>query len=72
MDQTIQVDDREYDFENLSEEAKARLSSIQFIDVQIHELKNMQAILRRAQNSYIESIKQEVISNKAGFFLEDE
>ena len=72
MGQKIKLDDKEYDIENLSEQAKATLASLQFATSRMQELNNMQALLQRAKNSYIEIIKQEMVTKKAGLFLEDD
>lgn len=69
MGKKVKVDDKEYDVENLSSQAKATLASLQFATSQMQELINMQALLQRAKNSYIDSIKQEMVSNKAGLLL---
>ena len=69
MGQIIKLHDKEYDVENLSDQAKATLASLQFATVKLQELNNLQAILQRAKNSYIETLKQEMLSNKAGFLL---
>ena len=72
MVQTIKLDDTNYDVESLSDKAKATLASLNFATSRIEELTNVQALMLRAKNSYIESLKQEILSNKAGFLFEDE
>ena len=72
MGQKVKLDESVYDVENFSNEAKATLASLQFATTRIQELNNMQAILQRAKNSYVESLKKEVISDKAGFLLDDD
>ena len=72
MGQKIKLDDKEYDVENLSDHAKAALASLQFATIRMKELTNMQALLQRAKNSYLESLKREMISKKACFLIEDE
>ena len=57
MGQIIKLDDREYDIDSMNDRAKATVLDIQFVNARIQELNNMQAILRRAQNSYIKSLK---------------
>ena len=71
MSQKIKLDDKEYDVSDLSENAKATLASLQFATQRIQELNNMQALLVRAKNSYVEGLKREMLSNKAGYLLED-
>ena len=72
MGQKIKLEDKEYDVENLSDQAKATLASLQFAMTRMQELNNMQALLRRAKISYMETIKQEMVASKAGLLLEDD
>ena len=69
MGQKIKLDDKEYDVENLNDQAKAALALLQFATTRMQELNNMQALLQRAKNSYVESLKQEMLSGKSGFFF---
>ena len=66
MGQKVKLGEKEYDVENLSDHAKVTFASLQFATTRLQELSNMQAILQRAKNSYIESLKKEVLSTKAG------
>ena len=43
-DQIIKIDDVEYKLDNLSDNAKAQLASIQFVDEQLQQLNNEWAI----------------------------
>lgn len=72
MGQKFKLDGQEYDVENLSDQAKATLASLQFATTRIQELNNMQALLQRAKKSYMETIKQEMVANKAGLLLGDD
>ena len=72
MVKKIIFDNSEYDYEKLSENAKVTLTSLKFSENRINELSNIQAVLQRAKKSYIESLKKEMISDKAGFVLEDD
>ena len=71
MSQKIKLGDKEYDLSDLSDKGKATLASLQFATLRIKELNNMQALLVRAKNSYVEGLKKEMISSKAGYLLED-
>jgi len=71
MAQKIKLGDKEYDAANLSAQGKAVLNLLQFSTQKLQELNNMQALLLRAKNSYIESLKQEILSQKAGYLLDD-
>ena len=71
MAQKIKLGDKEYDAANLSDQGKAVLNLFQFSTQKLQELNNMQALLQRAKNSYIESLKQEILSQKAGYLLDE-
>ena len=68
----IKFDDKEYEVENLSDQAKAALASLQFTTTRIQELSNMQKLLLSAKNNYVENLKQEMLSSKAGLLFEDD
>jgi hypothetical protein len=72
MVKSVKIGDIDYDLDSLSSDAKVKVSSIQFIDQQVRELTNMQALLQRAKKSYIESLKLEMLSDKAGFLFSDD
>lgn len=71
MNETISINGKTYDIKNLTDDAKAKLFLLQYTDNQIQELTNMQALLQRAKKSYIEALKQEILSQKAGFLTDD-
>lgn len=48
----ITIDGKEYDTDSLSDEAKAQLGSIQFVDRKIAELKAEVAAMQTARNAY--------------------
>jgi len=72
MGQKIKLEDKEYDVENLSDQARVALQGLEFATTRVRELINMKAVLRRAKLSYLESLKKEMISDKAGFLFNDE
>ena len=72
MGQKIKLDDKEYDVENLNDKAKATLASLKFATTRMQELTNMQALLQRAKNSYVDSLKMEMLSSKSGFLFDDD
>ena len=72
MAQKIKLDDAEYEIENLSEQAKAYIATLKFTDMRLQELTNMRALLQRATNSYVDSLKKEMLSSKAGFLFDEE
>ena len=72
MSEKFELDGIEYDVDSLTGEASATFNSIKFVMSRINELSNMQALLQRAKNSYIESLKKEILSNKAGFSIDND
>ena len=63
----IKLDDKEYDIANLSDSARKLTDSLQNVSARIQELNNMVAILTKAKRAYIEGLKSEMLSAKAGF-----
>jgi hypothetical protein len=49
---TIKIDNKEYDVDSLSNEAKAQLGSIQFVDNEIARLQAQLAAMQTARNTY--------------------
>ena len=49
---TIKIDNVDYDTETLSNEAKAQLASIQFVDNEIARLQGQLAAMQTARNAY--------------------
>jgi hypothetical protein len=72
MSKKIKLDGEEYLLEDLSDQAQAALKSLQFVTTKVQELTNMQALLQRAKNSYVDSLKKEMLSSKGGFLLGDD
>lgn len=72
MGQKIRLDDIELDAEALSSQGKATLLSLQFASNRLDELGNMTALLQRAKNSYVDSLKKEMLSQKAGIIIDDQ
>lgn len=68
---TIRLNEQDYNVENLSTQGKVVLESFEFTNRKLTELNNMQALLQRAKNSYVDSLKKEILSNKAGIILDD-
>ena len=56
----ITVDGIEYNTEDLTENGKAQLASLQFLEVQMHELKSEIAVYQTARNSYVAALKADL------------
>ena len=70
MADKIKIGDNEYSADDFSETGKVHLASITFTIEKLQELNNMQALLQRAKNSYVDSLKKEVLAAKSGFIIE--
>ena len=59
----ITVDDIEYNTEDLTENGKAQLASLQFLETQMNKLKAEIAVYQTARNSYASALKAELDSD---------
>ncbi len=57
---TLSIDGVEYIIDDLSEDAKAQLESIQFVDAKIHQLNNEWAVADTARIGYSNALKAEL------------
>jgi hypothetical protein len=56
----ITVDGIEYNTEDLSDNGKAQLASLQFLEVQMKKLQSEIAVYQTARNSYLAALKAEL------------
>ena len=56
----IKVDDIEYNTEELTDNGKAQLASLQFLEVQMNKLKNEISVYKTARNAYVAALKAEL------------
>ena len=59
-DQKITIDEVEYNLSDLSDNAKAQLTNIQFVDAQIQQLNNEWAVADTARMGYTNALKAEM------------
>lgn len=59
----ITVDGVEYNTEDLSDNGKAQLASLQFLEVQMTKLKNELAVFQTAKGTYTAALKSELESS---------
>ena len=52
----IKIDDKDYELDTLSDEAKAQLTSIQFVDAELQRLNAQTAVLQTARNTYAKAL----------------
>ena len=58
--QKITIDEVEYNIDELSDNAKAQLASIQFVDSQLQQLNNEWAVSDTARIGYTNALKTEL------------
>lgn len=56
----IKIDDIDYNTEDLSDNGKAQLASLQFLEVQMAKIKSEIAVYQTARNSYVAALKSEL------------
>lgn len=54
---TIKIDNIDYDLDSLSDDAKAQLQSIQFVDQELARLQAQVAAMQTARNAYVTALK---------------
>lgn len=59
-EQKITIDDIEYNLSDLSDNARAQLANIQFVDAQIQQLNNEWAVADTARIGYTAALKAEL------------
>ena len=65
-DQKITIDDVEYNLSDLSDNARAQLANIQFVDAQIQQLNNEWAVADTARIGYTRALNTELAKIKDG------
>ena len=55
---TIKIDDKEYDFDKLTDEAKAQFVSLQFCDQELQRLQAQAAALQTARMAYAKALNE--------------
>ena len=54
---TLNIDNKEYDLDTLSNECKAQLASIQFVEQELVRLQAQAAVLQTAKVAYLQALK---------------
>ncbi len=55
---TITIDNKEYDLDKLSDDAKAQITSIQFVDGELQRLNAQAAVLQTARTAYAKELSE--------------
>ncbi len=61
---TIRIDEIEYELEQLSDEARAQLTSMQFVDGELVRLQAKVAAMQTARNAYANALKELLAQHK--------
>ena len=56
----ITIDGIDYNTEDLSDNGKAQLASLQFLEAQMSKIKSEIAVYQTARNSYVAALKEEL------------
>lgn len=56
----ITVDGIEYNTEDLTDNGKAQLASLQFLEIQMNKLNNELAVFQTAKSAYVAALKVEL------------
>lgn len=62
---TITVDDKEYDVDSLSDESRAQLGSLRYVDSELARLQAQAAALQTARIAYGRALKQALEKGEA-------
>ena len=55
---TIKIDGQDYDLNQLSDEAKAQLTALRFVDTELERLAAQTAVLKTARMAYANALKR--------------
>jgi hypothetical protein len=56
----ITIDEMEYNTEDLTENGRAQLASLQFLEGQMQKIRNEMAVYQTAQRTYVAALKAEI------------
>ena len=54
----IKIDDKDYEFDTLSDEVKAQLSSLQFVNAELQRRNAQIAVLKTARKAYSKALNE--------------
>jgi hypothetical protein len=54
---TVKIDNRDYDLDTLSDDAKAQLQSLQFVDSELARLQAQASVLQTARMAYAKALQ---------------
>ena len=59
---TVKIDNKDYDLNKMSPEAKEQLASLQYTDQEINRLKAQLAMAQTARNAYAKALEHALLS----------
>ena len=60
----IKIDEKEYGLDQLSDEAKSQLTSLQFVDAELQRLNAQAAVLQTARIAYSKALNEALAANQ--------
>ena len=54
----IKIDEKEYELDLLSNQAKEQLASVQFVDAELQRIQAQTAVLQTARAAYVSALKE--------------
>ena len=54
----IKIDDKDYELDSLSDEAKSQLTMLQFVDAELQRVNAQTAVLQTARNTYAKALNE--------------
>ena len=54
----IKIDDKDYELDTLSDDCKAQLAMVQFVDAELQRLNAQTAVLQTARNTYAKALNE--------------
>lgn len=61
----IKIDNKDYELDTLSEETKAQLASLQFVDAELQRLNAQAAVLQTARMAYAKALNEALSASQA-------
>ena len=61
----IKIDDKDYDTDTFSDEAKAQLQSLQFVDQELARLNALAAVMQTARIAYAKALSDALVEDKS-------
>lgn len=71
QEQRIKIGDTEFVTDGLSDVGKQNLSMLTSTTNRLTELKALQGVLQNSRNTYLKTIRQEILRQKAGLLFEN-